>query len=487
MPRDDHPNVLLICTDHWPGPLMGSAGHLAVMTPTLKQLAGEGTCFANAYSACPSCIPARRSLMTGLSARSHGDRNFNETLPMPDPRKYPTVAQCFRDAGYQAYAVGKLHVYPQRSRIGFDDVILFEEGRRQFGLGSDEWEQALADAGHAGLEYAGGACHNDYNVVPWHLPAHLHPINWTAREMCRTIHRRDPTRPAFWYLSFAAPHPPLMPLPDYLDLYRDVAIDAPVMGSWARDRDAMPWMLRSYADGGQAMTFARPHEVALARRAFYATLTHIDHQIRVVVGMLREAGLLDDTVIAFTSDHGDMLGDHGKWAKTFMFEMSAKVPLLILPRAGDERLHAGGVDDRLVELRDVMPTLLDLAGLPAPAHVEGMSLARNERRDHLYGEHWEGPRATRMVRDDRYKLIYYPVGNRFQLFDLADDPRECNDLAGSAAHEPVQSRLTEQLLKHLYGEDLAWVRDGQFVGLPDRATIAPDNRDLAGQRGIRFM
>ncbi|MCH2615035.1 MAG: sulfatase-like hydrolase/transferase, partial [Opitutales bacterium] len=117
----EKPNVLLISTDHWPATLLGCAGHPAVQTPTLDQLAANGTRFINTYAECPVCIPARRTLMTGTTPRTHGDRIFQETLPMPD---LPTMADTFRNAGYQAYAVGKLHVYPQRDRIGFDDVIL---------------------------------------------------------------------------------------------------------------------------------------------------------------------------------------------------------------------------------------------------------------------------------------------------------------------------------------------------------------------------
>ena len=123
----DRPHVLLICTDHWPAAHLGCAGHPAIETPTLDELARGGVRFTRAYSECPVCIPARRTLMTGTSPRTHGDRVFLDTQPMPD---LPLLAQSFRDTGYQAYASGKLHVYPQRNRIGFDDVILNEEGPR---------------------------------------------------------------------------------------------------------------------------------------------------------------------------------------------------------------------------------------------------------------------------------------------------------------------------------------------------------------------
>ena len=146
----DSPHVLVITTDHWPAGLLGAAGHPAIQTPTLDQLARNGVRFTNAYSECPGCIPARRSLMTGMSPRSHGDRTFQTKLEMPDA---PTMAQTFRDNGYQAYAVGKVHVYPQRDRIGFNDILLAEEGRPYWGV--------TDDYGHF-IIYAGIVAHNSF-------------------------------------------------------------------------------------------------------------------------------------------------------------------------------------------------------------------------------------------------------------------------------------------------------------------------------------
>ena len=146
------PNVLLISTDHWPAQLLGIAGHPVIQTPTLDELARSGVRFTNCYAECPVCIPARRTLMTGTTPRTHGDRLFKETLPMPG---LPTMAQTFRDAGYQAFGVGKLHVYPQRDRIGFDDVILDEEGRTQYGV-LDDYELFLGDQGFAGQHFNHG-------------------------------------------------------------------------------------------------------------------------------------------------------------------------------------------------------------------------------------------------------------------------------------------------------------------------------------------
>lgn len=475
----DKPNVLLICCDHWPAHLLGVAGHPVIQTPTLDQIARNGIRFTNAYSECPVCIPARRTLMTGTSPKAHGDRVYKDRLEMPD---FTTLAQTFRNAGYQAYASGKLHVYPQRDRIGFDDVMLGEEGRTQFGV-TDDYEMFLAEQGYPGQQFEHGMCNNEYLNRPWHLPEPCHVTNWTTREMVRFIQRRDPTRPGFWYLSYCHPHPPLAPLQHYVDLYREIGVDEPYRGDWAGPDEELPYALGSNRLESHPTT---PAAIRTARQAFYALCTQIDHQLRRVIGTLREEGLLDNTIICFTSDHGDMLGDHGLWAKRIFLEQSANVPLLLVGAAKDERVPHHRVDDRLVGWQDIMPTLLELAGVPIPDSVEGRSMVTGEKRDYLYGECSEGARANRMIHDGRYKLIYYPTGNRFQLFDLEEDPRELHNLAGRTEVAEVEQRLAELLRSELYGGDEAWYQDGAWVGLPAQSSHASPNRALGGQRGSHW-
>jgi len=126
----EQPNFLLICTDHWSDIFTRPGGHQFVMTPTLDQLARSGTRYSRAYSACPSCIPARKSLLTGMRASTHGDRVYKDKVPLtPD---WATLPQCFSDSDYQSFCVGKLHTWPQRDRVGFDEVILEDQGRHQY-------------------------------------------------------------------------------------------------------------------------------------------------------------------------------------------------------------------------------------------------------------------------------------------------------------------------------------------------------------------
>lgn len=473
------PNILFVTVDQWPASLTGYEGHSTILTPTLDQLARIGTRYPRSYSECPICIPARRTMMTGTTARQHGDRSFDPALRMPD---LPTLPATLREAGYQTTAVGKLHVYPPRDRIGFEEAWIAEEGRPHLG-GLDDHDLYLADQGFAGRGFDHGMNNNDYLWRPWHLPEHLHVTNWTTWRMCREIKRRDPTRPGFWHLSYTAPHPPLAPLQAYLDIYRDAAPPPPIAGDWSRDAAAQPYALQAVRD---YWAHVRPHHHVGILRAFMAACTHIDHQLRLVIGTLREEGLLDETVILFTADHGDMLGGHGLWAKRLYLEDSARVPTILVGPAGDARARPGAVDTRLVGLADVMPTLLEYAGLPVPAHVEGLSMVGEARREVLLGACREDANATRLATDGRHKLLWYPCGNVVHLFDLERDPREERDRADDPAYAAIRARLEFALAEGAWGADLDWVRDGRLVGMPAKPFVGGVNRGLSGQRGHHF-
>ena len=227
-------------------------------------------------------------------------------------------------------------------------------------------------------------------------------------------------------------------------------------------------------------------KLADARRAFYALCTHIDHQMRVIIGTLREEDLLDNTVIVFTSDHGEMLGEHELYAKRVMYEMSANIPMIISGPPKDMRVLQNSVDDRLIGLQDVMPTLLDLAGLDIPETCTGISMIGESQRESLYCEAMEGLTATRMITDKQYKLIWYPAGNRLQLFDIMNDPQEANDLSGDASHSDILDDLTNNLIDELYGIDKEWQGGGRLIGFEAPESIPVQNRNLSGQRGLHY-
>jgi arylsulfatase A-like enzyme len=378
-----------------------------------------------------------------------------------------------------------LHLENQRSRVGFDDVWVDEEGRAGEGIGQDDYELFLGDHGYPGQRFGGGMNNNDYVWRPWHLPERFHVTHWAATSMARMIKRRDKAKPGFWYLSFSHPHPPLAPLQAYLDMYRDLEIPEPHIGDWAQLDENTPVRVRERILRKTRFNAVQTREI---RRAFYALCTHIDHQIRVVLGTLREEGLLQDTVIMFMSDHGDCLGNHQQWAKDQMINDSCNIPLILSGRPVAARMVCGQVSDRLVGLSDVYPTLCDVAGIPCPTHVTGSSMVGDCERDHLYALWGYGAKAQRMVRDKRYKLIYFPRGNETLLFDLQEDPQECRNRAADPSLQPVRERLLKALMSELDEEEQQdWIQDERLTGLP--AGELPEQRpnfSFSGQRGLHW-
>lgn len=466
-------NVLMICTDHWSGSLLGCEGRTDIMTPTLDYLAEQGVRFQNFYSECPVCIPARRTMMTGLSPKTHGDRVYSDKMEMPN---VPTLAGTFCRNGYQTVAVGKLHVYPQRSRIGFEEVVLMEEGRYELGA-VDDYQIWLGEHGYLGQEFMHGMGNNTYYTRPWHLDERAHPTNWVTMEMMRQIKRKDPTRPFFFYASYQFPHPPLVPLQTFLDMYTEEELEPVSTQDWLDDSPIFQALCE------QAGIYSEK-EVRRARRAFFAQCTHIDYQIRLLIGTLRESNLLDDTILVFTSDHGDMLFNHGMVAKRCFYEEAARVPLIL---SGKPMLKwSGRVETKLAGMGDLMPTLLDLCGIPIPETVEGIPLMTDQTHPYLYGEVSEGEKSTRMIRWNQYKLIYYPWGNKFQLFNMDTDRNETHDCAKDPDCQEVLGIMTAYLMENLHGEDLTWIRDGRLVGFSAGEYKKKADFGLYNQRGYHW-
>jgi len=254
----------------------------------------------------------------------------------------------------------------------------------------------------------------------------------------------------------------------------------PYAGDWASGD--LPYN----AQGVQARNVYSEREVRWARRAFYALCTHIDQQIGSLIGTIREEGILDNTIIMFTSDHGDNLGNHGMWAKQNFYEGSANVPMIVVGKAGDDRLPFGTTDTRVTGLQDVMPTLLALAGIETPAHCDGRSMVTDDARDYIYGEFGEEAHSSRMIRDDRYKLIWYPCGNHVQLFDLDNDPQELTDLGQNPDHADTIARLFALLRTESYGSDTKWWDGDTPIGEEGRTFHPGPNRGLSLTRGNQW-
>lgn len=473
----DTPNILLICCDHLRADWLGINGHPLVMTPQIDKIACQGTNFPAAMSECPVCVPARRVLMTGLNPYAIHMNQNRDLQPFPEG---PKLAELLTRAGYQTFASGKLHTCPQRNRIGFEDVQLNEEGRRQDSPAFvDDYEAFLNDSGYGHLAYTHGLGNNQYGMRLSPLPETHTTTHWTAQKALEFLGRRDPTRPFFLYVSFDKPHPPITPPPAYYDLYRDVEFPHPAWGDWV-ERKAPPRFRavqqNHLLDSGG---FEHPLLIQQTLRGFAAMITHIDSMVGVLVGELRERGLLENTHILFTSDHGDHLFDHGDLAKTDFFRGSANIPYIIRPAPAWARTHTyqpGGIDAAApVGLMDILPTILDLCNLPIPATVEGQSLVpRLLNRAAPFRPFSFGNCASAYAASDgRYKYIWQGESGLEYLFDTHTDPHELHDLAESPSHQEALAGLRAALLAWLQTHHDPHAGEGILTVIPTEPLDAP--------------
>ena len=475
------PNVLLICCDHLRADWLSCNGHPVAMTPQMDKLAYQGVNFRQAFSECPVCVPARRILMTGLGPYAiHMNRNVDRQ-PFSEG---PKLAEVMTRAGYQTFASGKLHTCPQRNRIGFEDVQLNEEGRKQDDARFvDDYEAFLNDSGYAHLAYTHGLGNNEYGVRMSPVPEPYTTTHWTAQEAMRFLERRDPTRPFFLYVSFDKPHPPITPPQEYYGLYREQEMPAPAWGTWLEDK--LPESIRQKR---------LAHDMASGRiaplieqqtlRGYAALVTHIDSMIGVLLGTLREKGLLDNTHVLLTSDHGDTLFDHGNVAKSDFFRGSTGVPYLVRPAPtwGDEHdFRPDRTDtDRPVGLMDVMPTIMDLCGLETPESVEGSSLVPllldpgAPFREMTYGVCG----TIYGVSDGRLKYMWFGDEGMAFLFDTQEDPAEEHDLAEDPAMAEQRGALREGLTAWMAEHGDPHVQEGVLTAIP------PERRAGQGQADV---
>lgn len=440
MSTPDRPNILLIMTDQQRGDCLGVEGHPVLQTPNMDSIAHRGVRFTRAYSTCPSCIAARRSLLSGQFPRTHGMVGYRDGVGWDAP---VTLPQALRDAGYQTAHVGRsMHQHPVRKRYGYETMSLH--------LDYLDWFAANGPKDTGGW-FGSGTMHNDWTAHPWPHAEPLHFTNWTVSRALDFLRTRDPSCPFFLTVSFIAPHPPLQPPPFYMERYLRTGVPEPVVGDWAptpdpyREGDSVaPMHLRLE---GEAMRSCRA--------AYYGLINHVDDQIRrllcPITGVRPMTG--DNTIIVFTSDHGEMLGDHNHWRKQVPYEGSARIPMLFSapPRFG---LRRGATPDLPVCLEDVMPTVLDMAGVPIPQTVEGRSLLpllRGETpawRDYLPIEH--APSHQSMT-DGREKYVWCVADGREQFFDLRQDPEERVNLAAAPAAAARVRRWRERLIGELKG------------------------------------
>lgn len=465
----EKPNVLLIMVDQWRGDCLSIDDHPVVHTPYLDTLALQGARFNRAYTATPTCIPARASLYTGTKQTTHGRVGYLDGVPWDYP---VTMAGEFTRHGYQTQAIGKMHVYPERSQVGFQNVILHDgfinhprAYHHNYDL-IDDYIPWLRERYRADTDFFGHGVHcNSIVARPWDKPEDLHPTNFIAEQAVGFIKKRDPRKPFFLYLSFHRPHPPYDP-PDWaFEEYMELDMPDVPVGNWTEHWEAYANPKSHDCPVGELPA----HLHKRARSGYYGHMSHIDQQINRVVWTLKEYGLLDNTYICFVSDHGEMMGDHHMFRKGYPYEGSARVPLILVGPKGS-KIVANQKHSPVIELRDIMPTLLECAGLPIPESVEGRSFLPyaegrdvEEWREYLHGEHIVFGQSVQWLTNGQEKYVWLSGSGAEQLFNLDDDPDELNDLVLTGGAGERLEIWRSRLINELENREEGFVQGGQLV------------------------
>lgn len=494
------PNILLISTDQQRADHLGVAGTPGIVTPNLDRLAGRGVWFRRAYCPSPICTPTRVSLLTGRYPSSHGAYSIGVSA---DPFPGPTVAEVLRGGGYATALVGKTHFVAREDEhahirgipqatdedflgwggpyVGFDHVRV-SSGHTINCIPNMHYREFLE---RSGVDYRGwfpqmGPGYDNLVAGAWEIPPDLHDTNWVAEESINWLDRQG-GQPWFLWASFQDPHEPFVcPEPWFSEVDRDLL--QPYPGAPAdgfRDRPAFYGdVLERGEDGwgkiedgrGVPCIFRWPRMDAQARTALQATagmIRFLDDRIGAILGRLETLGILDNTVVIFTSDHGEMHGHHGFWGKGLMaFEDCQKVPLLV---AGPG-VAAQGASEALVSLVDLPQTILSLAQLPAPGSFQGADLTpllagrAESANDHVFIECEATHRVGQLTCVTRqHKLVAYRDSAEGELYDLQGDPDQSRNLW----KDPASFRLREEMLER-------WVRPrwAAFVSRAPRKAFA---------------
>jgi arylsulfatase len=467
------PNILLLMADQYRGDCLGADSNTAILTPHLDRIAREGARFCHAYSCVPSCTPARAVLLTGLGPWRNGMPGYGK-IPEQYPKEMPRM---LADAGYHTCAIGKCHFTPQRNGHGFHQLILDESGRVQDSEFKSDYRAWFASVAPHLNPDATGIGWNDYLARPYALPEELHPTRWTGDVAVNFINGYAEDAPFFLKVSFARPHSPYDTPQRFLDLYKDRPIPERHLGDWcgryeprSGDKDDI-WHGDMGAD-----------RVRHSRMAYYGNVSFVDEQIGRILAALEGQNQLENTLIMFVSDHGDMLGDHHLWRKTYAYEGSARIPFLVRWPEGMTDASRGQVRHEPVELRDVLPTFLDAAGIGGGEGMEGRNIlpllsgTNTGWREYIDLEHdicYDKKNHWSALTDGNMKYIFHALDGEEMLFDLNQDPGECVNLATKQEFADVLATWRQRLVQHLRERGEAWVKNGQLQLRPESILYSP--------------
>jgi arylsulfatase A-like enzyme len=444
MMNSDRPNILWYCTDQQRFDTIGALGYAHVVTPVVDQLVRDGVAFTHAYCQSPICTPSRSSFMTGMyPSRVHNTRNGNETFPGYPP----LITRLLADSGYHCGLVGKFHLQSSghRTEPRMDDGYSFWKFSH---APRDDWEEGH-DYGDWVRQQGGDL--DALREHPDRVPTELHQTTWASERAIEFI-RAQEEGPWLLSVNIYDPHPPFIPPRSYADRFDPAAMPGP---HFQPSDLATQQALARIDFQGEALE-PEAHDARRCQALYYAMINQIDDQLARILETLEETGHRENTVVIFTSDHGEMLGDHGLLQKGCRFyEGLVRIPLVL---SWPGRFLEDTRRDALVELLDLSATIVELGGLPQPEYMQGRSLVPlltraeqpDELRDSVRCEYFDaldpdftggvGTYAT-MYRDRRYKLSVYHGHGLGELYDLEQDPWEHHNLWDDPGSQQLKARL----------------------------------------------
>ncbi len=434
-PANKRPNLLFIYTEGQRADALSIAGHPILQTPNQDRIGREGVRFTNAFCTNALCAPARATTLTGLWSRSSGALD-NQFLNTPLPSDIPIFTDLLHEAGYETAILGKVHTRNGVKERYWDYYLGFNAPATNY------YHPVFAEGrkGEVGPEKVYSKYCDDFVTD--------RALDWLKED------RGD--RPFCLLLWYQTPHAPFYRPRRHLDLYNGVSIPKPA--TFDDDLKGYPGKPRCFAEAqnkiGTTVMGDAARSLEELCKDYYAGLVAVDENIGRVLAHLEESGQLDETAIVHSSDHGYFLGEWRLFDKRLMHEPSIRVPMMI---RYPERVRSSQVCNEMVLDVDLAPTILDLAGVEIPKSMQGksvMKLAESEktewRQEWLY-DYYEYPGPERVkphrgVRTKTHKLIhYYTEPQEFEMYDLANDPLERNNLYGDPSHAAIQSDLTARL------------------------------------------
>jgi arylsulfatase A-like enzyme len=502
-------NLLFVMCDQLRHDYLSCAGHPTLATPHIDALAGRGVRFTNAFCTSAVCGPSRMSFYTGRYARTHGSTWNGVPLPVDEP----TLGDHLRPLGLRVALVGKTHFTPDlpgMARLGLDPaapstLLLRNGGFEPYDHyeghvrppadapymrylkarypGADPWSDFVVGAAGPNGETLDG-----WLIRNAHLPARVAEADSeTAYTTDRAIAfiREQGDRPWCLHLSYIKPHWPYLAPAPYHGMYPPET-HLPLARQDHELADAHP-VVAAYRRTDEGLSFQRDEVATNAKIAYMGLVKQIDDHIGRLAAFLAAAGRLDDTLIVFTSDHGDFLGDHWLGEKEVFYEQAVRIPLIVVDPDPAAAATRGTVDDRFVEGIDILPSFIEAVGGSVPGHlIEGRSLLPwlrgrpAEAREAVFGELDYAFRRARqvlgrsaqdcrgyMVRTRRWKYVEWP-GFAPQLFDLDDDPGEYRDLGSDLGRAAIRREMKDRLTAWLIaGKTRARLSDAEVEARTD--------------------